>query len=346
VAAQSQSAATVEMLNAVKGAGFSDPRCDAKTAKTVLEAAKAAAQSQQKLMDVAKYYRVDSLEAQEQMRVADVDIMAKLQAFIEKARALPDGADLDLNEDQLAKLAEQELLNAAKQIEAAAQRIMTIKTNVDDLLPESMRQAEVTEAILEAARGITRAAAQLVQAATVSQKELAAKGRADKSANPYKKDPAWAQGLISAAREVAGTVDLLVNCANDAAQKKAGEEHLVAATRQVAAAVARLVSASKVKADSSSQSQQKLELAARSLTGATSKFVEAARQHTVVEEEIKAKDRPPISEADAKKRVIEAASQLNALEQGLTSARQNLARFREVGYAQSINEAKRPGAKK
>lgn len=215
------------------------------------------------------------------MRVANDEIMAKLQAFITVARGLPDGADLDLNEDQLAKLAEQELLNAAKQIEAAAARIMTVQaSNVDDQLPEALKQAEVTEAILEAARAITRAAAGLVQAATVSQKELAAKGRADRSANPYKKDPAWAQGLISAAREVAGTVDQLVNSANDAAQKKAGEEHLVASTRQVAAAVARLQAASKAKADPSSPSQQKLELAAKSVGSATAKVVDAAKAFT------------------------------------------------------------------
>jgi hypothetical protein len=41
----------------------------------------------------------------------------------------------------------------------------------------------------------------------------------------------WAQGLISAAKAVAGTTEDLVNSANDAAQRKAGEEVLVAAAR-------------------------------------------------------------------------------------------------------------------
>ena len=65
---------------------------------------------------------------------------------------------------------------------------------------EERRLQEISAAILDAARAITQATATLVQSATVAQKELIAKGRANKLANPYKKDPAWAQGLISAAK--------------------------------------------------------------------------------------------------------------------------------------------------
>ncbi len=41
-------------------------------------------------------------------------------------------------------------------------------------------------------------------------------------------------GLISAAREVASTTDQLVTSANDVAQRKVGEEHIIATAREVA----------------------------------------------------------------------------------------------------------------
>jgi hypothetical protein len=44
--------------------------------------------------------------------------------------------------------------------------------------------------------------------------------REPKQASVYKRDPTWAQGLISAARSVAAVVQHLVQNANDAAQGK------------------------------------------------------------------------------------------------------------------------------
>ena len=44
-----------------------------------------------------------------------------------------------------------------------------------------------------------------VRRGVAAQRELAAKGRANKLANPYQKDPAWAQSLIGAARAVAAS---------------------------------------------------------------------------------------------------------------------------------------------
>jgi hypothetical protein len=86
------------------------------------------------------------------------------------ARKLPEGEELDLNEDQLAKLAEQELLNAAKQIEAAAARIMSIQAPEfaeGDAGTEAGRVHNVNEAILGTARSITQSTAALVAAGTL-----------------------------------------------------------------------------------------------------------------------------------------------------------------------------------
>jgi hypothetical protein len=78
------------------------------------------------------------------------------------------------------------------------------------------------------------------------------------SGTKYHNDPTWANGLISASKAVAGGVKMLVTAANNAVQHKAEQEALVAAARTVASATAHLVTASRVKADPFSTTQQNL----------------------------------------------------------------------------------------
>lgn len=108
-------------------------------------------------------------------------------------------------------------MNAANTIEEAAKTLLEAKRkqiemrkNKESPLPEE----EITEAIIDACRAITTATGTLVNAATAAQKEIAAKGQISKQQSVYKRDPAWAKGLISAAQSVAGTVKDLVSAAN------------------------------------------------------------------------------------------------------------------------------------
>jgi len=147
-----------------------------------------------------------------------------------------------------------------------------MRKNQDSPLPEE----QMTEAILDAAKSITAATGILVNAASVAQKELVAKGRASQVQSVYRRDPAWARGLISAAQSVAGSVSVLVTSANSTVQGNSEPEALVAAAKGVAAATARLVYASRAKADPFSPSQQNLSAAARSVAAATQTLVDAA----------------------------------------------------------------------
>src|SRR5262249_15249557 len=102
----------------------------------------------------------------------------------------------------------------------------------------------------------------------------------------YRRDPLWANGLISAAQQVAGSVQQLVISANKAVQGDAEEEELVAAARMVAGATAQLVSASRAKAaDPFSSTQKLLSSAAKSVAEATSALVTAAKEAARAQEE-------------------------------------------------------------
>jgi hypothetical protein len=142
-----------------------------------------------------------------------------------------------------------------------------------------MDEQDIAEAILVAARAITDATRTLVHAATSVQRELQAAGKVNPHLNVYKKDPAWAMGLISAAQSVSSSVELLVESANETAKdsNEETEAKLIAAVHMVGGATARLVAAARVKADPNSPSQARLENAARAVANATKKLSEAAR---------------------------------------------------------------------
>lgn len=73
----------------------------------------------------------------------------------------------------------------------------------------------------------------------------------------YKKDVAWSEGLISAAKSVAASVQELSVRANGCVSQETDPEALVVASKQVAAATAQLLIASRVRSDPNSTAQKK-----------------------------------------------------------------------------------------
>jgi len=324
VNAKMQADGSVELLNNAKGASQTSP--DPKVRADLMQATKISSEASVQLLEAAKTYRADDPEAQASITKQFDDANEKLQVVIAAARKLPEGENLDLNDDHLAKLAEQELANAAAQIEAAQSRIMAAPSRAG--LPENeLRQQDIAEGILEAARAITRATGALVNSAGAAQKELVLKGRANKLANPYRRDPAWAQGLISAAKEVASTTDQLVTDANAVVQKKVTEDHIIQSAKDVAGSTARLCAASKAKADPTSPTGAKLEVAARTVATATAKLVEAAK--LAMQEQSEAKERALAMEAQksamvARKAQLDCQTEIARLEIALEASRKKL----------------------
>ena len=125
------------------------------------------------------------------------------------------------------------------------------------------------DCILDAALAITDAITRLIRAATVAQQEIVQAGRGSSSRTAfYKKNNRWTEGLISAAKAVASSTNVLIETSDGVLSDRNSPEQLIVASNDVAASTAQLVAASRVKAGFRSQSQENLEQASKGVGAA------------------------------------------------------------------------------
>jgi talin len=327
-AAQKALVATEKLLNSAFTAARLSP--DPNISRALEDAVKNTAQQMCKLLETAKLNRQDPA-TQAKLEQASSDVTNSMNNTVTALRALPNAADLSLDEGQdLEKLATDELAAAAKVIEEAAATLARARPKHTVKDPSILDEATITDAIFAAAIAIAQATAKLVGAATVAQVE-----RAEKSKTPagrkYHSDPTWANGLISAAKSVAGAVKQLVSAANAAAQGKADQEVLIASARAVAAATAQLVSASRAKADPNSKSQNALGEAAKLVTGATTKLVQAAQTAAQYkEDEVEVAESSGMAQSQQAK--FDQQIRILKLEAQIEAERRRLAKMNQAAY--------------
>ena len=233
----------------------------------------------------------------------------------------------------LGDLVEQEMLGAAKAIEAATERLQQLQARPRDSSRYSAVDLQVHDAILASALAITSAIARLIQAATESQQEIVAQGKgASTTQQFYKRNNRWTEGLISAARAVAFATNLLIESADGVLSGTHTLEQLIVASNEVAAATAQLVAASRVKANLMSKTQERLELAAKAVTEACKalvKQVKAIAAKQVQEEDVDYKN---MAVLEFKRREMEQQVEILRLEKELGAARHRLGAMRRAGY--------------
>ena len=128
--------------------------------------------------------------------------------------------------------------------------------------------------ILEASIAVTNAIARLIKAASESQQEIVREGRGTSSrAAFYKKNNRWTEGLISAAKAMASSTNMLIETADGVISGRNSPEQLIVASNDVAAGAAQLVAASRVKASFMSKTQERLEVASKAVTNACKALV-------------------------------------------------------------------------
>ncbi|KAK7096337.1 hypothetical protein V1264_005641 [Littorina saxatilis] len=182
-------------------------------------------------------------------------------------------------------IAENELLNAASSIEAAAKKLSQLKPR--QAAKKADESLNFDEQILEAAKSIAAATAALVKSASAAQRELVAQGKVSSTFHRHAvdEDGQWSQGLISAARMVAAATHSLCEAANAMVQGHASEEKLIASAKEVAGSTAQLLMACKVKADPGSVAMQRLQAAGNAVKRASEALVRAAQQERELTEE-------------------------------------------------------------
>jgi len=278
--------------------------------KLLLGAGKSVAEALMKLTDASKGVVPKKVEEFQNKAASDLEDLAEKEL---KGAA-------DVIDKCVAKL--------AAATEAARRRAAEKQIDVDE--------QNITEAILEASQAIAKATGVLINAATSVQQEFQSLLKEPKAATNYKRDPQWAQGLISAARTVAGAVQHLVKEANNAAQGEASEEALIVAAHAVSAATTQLVTASTVKADPNSASQRRLREASSRVTQSTGMLVTAAREAAKWEQqqkEVEEEDKYNLTENKIKE--MEKMMQILKLEKELEQARNALGGMRKAEYVGS-----------
>ncbi|KAH8099269.1 cytoskeleton assembly control protein [Cristinia sonorae] len=230
-------------------------------------------------------------------------------------------------------IVEQEMLGAAKAIEAATERLQQLMSRPRDANRFSAVDLQVHDSILAAAMAITNAIARLIKAATDSQQEIVAQGRGSSTSQQfYKRNNRWTEGLISAARAVAFATGLLIESADGVLSGTHSLEQLIVASNEVAAATAQLVAASRVKANLMSKTQERLELAAKAVTEACKALVrqvKAISAKQITDEEVDYKN---MAALEFKKREMEQQVEILRLEKDLGAARHRLGAMRRAGY--------------
>lgn len=182
---------------------------------------------------------------------------------------------------------------------------------------------------------MTNAIAQLIKAATASQEEIVREGRASMSrAAFYKKNNRWTEGLISAAKAVATSTNMLIETADGVISGRNSPEQLIVASNDVAASTAQLVAASRVKATFMSKTQERLEDASKAVTAACRSLVRqvqaiiAQKNH----DEGEVVDYASLSGHEFKVREMEQQVEILQLENSLAAARQRLGEMRKISY--------------
>lgn len=239
-----------------------------KKADQLISAARQSANSTVKFFRGLQSIRLEGMEDTQKTDVVinnNHEVLMNLQKLSKLADVFaPSSSKLSNTKGDLGDLVDQEMTNAAKAIDAAAERLNKLMNKSRD--GYSTYELKIHDSILQAAIAITNAIARLIKAATVSQQEIVKEGRGSSSRTAfYKKNNRWTEGLISAAKAVATSTNTLIETSDGVISNRNSPEQLIVASNNVAASTAQLVAASRVKATFGSKTQDRLEDASKAV---------------------------------------------------------------------------------
>jgi len=309
---------------------------DDKKADQLVNAARRSASSSVDFFRGIMSYRLDGLEDLEKTDVVinkNNDVQIALNQLSKLADAFAPKTKLTNQSGDIGELVDREMTNAAKAIDAATERLNKLMNKPRDQY--STYELKIHDSILEAAIAVTNAIAQLIKAATASQQEIVQQGRGSSMSKTqfYKKNNRWTEGLISAAKAVARSTNMLIETADGVISGRNSPEQLIVASNDVAASTAQLVAASRVKASFASKTQERLEESSKAVTNACRSLVRQVQSiiegRKDGEEDV---DYSKLSGHDFKVRQMEQQVEILQLENALSSARHRLGEMRKISY--------------
>ncbi|KAI1311212.1 ANTH domain-containing protein [Xylaria venustula] len=309
---------------------------DEKKGDQLMNGARVAAQSAVKFFRGLQSFRLEGMDPIQKTDVvinSNNDVQMNLQKLNKLVETFAPGfGRLANNKGDLGDLVDNELSKAADAIAAAAARLAKLKNKPRD--GYSTYELKVNDTILDAAKAITDAITQLIKAATATQQEIVQAGRGSSSRTAfYKKNNRWTEGLISAAKAVAGSTTTLIETADGVISNRNSPEQLIVASNDVAASTAQLVAASRVKAGFMSKSQESLEQASKAVGAACRSLVRQV-QNMIKDrnQEDEAVDYSKLGHHEFKVREMEQQVEILQLENALSAARHRLGEMRKISY--------------
>lgn len=305
---------------------------DDKKADVLVNAARQSAASTVKFFTALQSFRLQGMDAEQKTdhvinANSDVQVCLKKLTNLTENFGPKSGGALKNAIGDLGDLVDREMTNAAKAIEAATEKLTKLMARKRGGDRYSTYELKIHDSILEAAISVTNAIAQLIKAATASQQEIVAGGKGSSSRSVfYKRNNRWTEGLISAAKAVANSTNLLIETADGVISGRNSPEQLIVASNDVAASTAQLVAASRVKASLMSKSQERLETASKGVTGACRSLVRQVQKIIADRnrEEEGEVDYGGLSGHEFKTREMETKVEILQLENSLNQARHRL----------------------
>lgn len=224
---------------------------------------------------------------------------------------------------------DEEMEEAARQIDAAMEflgRLQMQSSEGTDL--------QIHQALVAAAMSVTQAVTVLIKASIDSQHEIVAKNKGTQTVREfYKKNNRWTEGLVSAAKAIAGATNILIETADGVLKGNNSHEQLIVACNEVAASTAQLVAASRVKANTMSKTQDRLETSSTKVNTACKSLVGKVQGLLIQESEGQSNlDLSKLTPYEGKTLEMEQQVEILKLENLLQSARKRLADIRKFGY--------------
>ncbi|KAF2747547.1 ANTH-domain-containing protein [Sporormia fimetaria CBS 119925] len=308
---------------------------DDNKADQLINAARSAASATVKFFRNVQSVRTYDLDQDQKINVVvnhNAEVLRNLQSLSKLADAFAPKSKITNAQGDLGDLVDNELTKAANAIDAAAERLNKLMKKPRDHY--TTYELSVHDSILQAAIAVTTAIAQLIKAATASQQEIVREGRGTMTRTAfYKKHNRWTEGLISAAKAVASSTNMLIETADGVISGRNSPEQLIVASNDVAASTAQLVAASRVKASFMSKTQDKLESASKAVTSACRALVRQVQaiiaQKNAGEENV---DYTKLSDHEFKVRQMEQQVEILQLENALSAARTRLGEMRKLSY--------------
>ncbi|KAF5097234.1 hypothetical protein DV451_003932 [Geotrichum candidum] len=271
----------------------------------------------------------------------NIDVQTHLQSLSQVSEKLTPRAGTHLNgSGDLGDLVDREMARAAEAIESANAKLNELLSRPKD--PKfSVFDLKIHEAILAAAIAVTTAIAALIKAASDCQQEIVAQGKGASSRTAfYKKHNRWTEGLISAAKSVAASTNVLIETADGVLSGNHTPEQLIVASNEVASSTAQLVAASRVKASYMSKTQDRLEGASKAVTSACRSLVNQVQDilSKKQQKEENDVDYSKLTPHVLKTTEMEQQVEILKLENSLNSARKRLGEIRKYSYVDDEDE--------